>query len=613
MADYGASYRIEAIDGITPFFRRMESWQNKIGRGFNEMDNEIDENARSVDHLTDKFRGLKDSALGLPGRIARGFTAIPRALGPIGTALAGAFSIGAVTMFGNSVVRTLAEFEKYNAVLSTTLGSAEAADAVFRQIQDFASTTPFQINELTDAYVRLANQGFQPSMEAMRQMGDLAAAHGKGFIQLSEAIIDAQVNEFERLKEFGIRAQKSGDTITFTYNKVKTQVDNNAAAIRKYIVSLGNLQKNQGTMNKIAKTSGGLLSNLSDKWTMFQYRLGQANKWLLELAVNIAGKVINKLKLIAVWTEKNKIVLQGYAMQGFHFLSTVVKSVWNVMEGFIGVVINVIHWVTENKKQIIGLVGVMGKLAVILGIVRATMMAYSGVMVLITLYKGITSGAYLAAAAQWALNLAMNANPVGIIITAVGFLLPLLIGLASKFDWIKQGLFKLAKWIFKFSPFGILIDTLKYLIPGFSEWWDGFVDFVLKKINQFLDWISKKINQFASWLGLDFELNLTGKTTEKKDKEGKKKTTGTGTPADIDIGNGKEFSASPSPGKSVAQRLSGVSASGAGGEIKNITINIQNLVRQLMIETDTMDMAPSRIKDEVAKALLSAVNDVNYQ
>src|SRR5690606_41770376 len=58
----------------------------------------------------------------------------------------------------------------------------------------------------------------------------------------SEAILDAQTGEFERLKEFGIRAKDAGDSVIFTYKGVQTQVEKTSGSIREYITSLGDAQ-----------------------------------------------------------------------------------------------------------------------------------------------------------------------------------------------------------------------------------------------------------------------------------------------------------------------------------------------------------------------------------
>lgn len=142
------------------------------------------------------------------------------------------FAVDRLLAFGRAVLDITGEFQKLEAVLSNTLGSKSRARLALVEIARFAAVTPFAIQGLTSGFVKLANQGFVPVREEMRKLGDLASSTGKEFDMLVEAIIDAQTGEFERLKEFGIRASKEGDKVTFTFKDVKTQVDFTAKSIR---------------------------------------------------------------------------------------------------------------------------------------------------------------------------------------------------------------------------------------------------------------------------------------------------------------------------------------------------------------------------------------------
>lgn len=190
--------------------------------------------------------------------------------------IAGAFAADKLIDFGKEVFNVTAEFQKFEAVLTNTLGHNGAAKAALSQITDFAAKTPYAVNELTASFVKLANQGFIPTLDQMRKLGDLAASQGKSFDQLTEAIIDAQTGEFERLKEFGIRASKEGDRVTFTFKGVKKQVDFTADAMRQYILSLGDVEGVSGGMEAQSKTLGGGLSNLKDSWEQLTLAIGRA-------------------------------------------------------------------------------------------------------------------------------------------------------------------------------------------------------------------------------------------------------------------------------------------------------------------------------------------------
>lgn len=209
--------------------------------------------------------------------------------------MAGVFSIAAITTFGKAVLDVTAEFQKFNAVLTNTLGSSALANLKMREIQDFAAQTPFGVNELTGAFVKLANAGFRPTGEQMRKLGDLASSTGKSFDQLAEAILDAQTGEFERLKEFGVRAKDAGDSVIFTYKGVQTQVDKTSGSIRDYITNLGDAQGVSGSMAKISETLGGKISNLGDSWDQMLISVGSNTSGVFSSAIDVIGKTLNKI------------------------------------------------------------------------------------------------------------------------------------------------------------------------------------------------------------------------------------------------------------------------------------------------------------------------------
>ena len=193
-----------------------------------------------------------------------------------GALIAATFTVDLLIDFGKQIIETTAKFQKFEAVLTNTLGSNSEAKKALHEITDFAAKTPFQVDELTESFVKLVNQGFKPTFNQMTSLGDIAASQGKSFDQLTEAIIDAQTGEFERLKEFGIRASKEGDKVTFTFKGVKQQVDFTAESIRGYILSLGEANGISGSMAAISETLGGKISNLQDSFDQFKLALGES-------------------------------------------------------------------------------------------------------------------------------------------------------------------------------------------------------------------------------------------------------------------------------------------------------------------------------------------------
>lgn len=205
----------------------------------------------------------------------KSFSALGSGIQKAGQVLLAYFAFDKLKQIALGAVQIRSEFQRMEAVLTTALGSRSAAQVGMQMISEFAAKTPFAIQELTDSYVKLVNQGFKPTRDEMTALGDLAASTGKQFDQLAEAVIDAQVGEFERLKEFGIRARKEGDQVTFTFKGVQTQVENTEQAIQNYLISLGELESVSGSMSAISETLGGKISNLGDNIDQLGNKVGR--------------------------------------------------------------------------------------------------------------------------------------------------------------------------------------------------------------------------------------------------------------------------------------------------------------------------------------------------
>jgi len=239
-----------------------------------------------------------DGAAGV-NKINKEVGSLTTSLRNVASGFAAMIAVDKLIQIGQHVIQVRAEFEKLSAVLTNTLGSQSRAQEALRMIQDIAAKTPFSVLQLTQSYVKLVNQGFKPTNAELIKLGDLAASTGKEFDQLTEAIIDAQVGEFERLKEFGIRASKEGDKVTFTFKGVKQQVDFTEESIQKYLLSLGDLEGVSGSMAAISETLGGKISNLGDSFD----KLANLSGGVLSPALGFVIDDINNM--IAILTDEN--------------------------------------------------------------------------------------------------------------------------------------------------------------------------------------------------------------------------------------------------------------------------------------------------------------------
>ncbi len=277
----------ELRKAATSFDNLTKEEQDAIN-SMKKFNNELGNTGAKATEAGNKVKGAFDKAQG-------GIDGFIKGLGPVGPAIAGAFAATSIISFGRAVFDVTANFEKLAAVLKNTLGSGAQASIALEGIKEFAKTTPFSVQELTASFVKLANQGFTPTTNQLRKLGDLASSTGKNFDQLTEAIIDAQVGEFERLKEFGIRAQKQGDQVTFTFKGVQTQVKFTNESIREYITSLGDYNGVAGSAAAVSETLGGKVNNLGDAWDSFLNSIGTLLKPVLAGALSTTAEFMDSI------------------------------------------------------------------------------------------------------------------------------------------------------------------------------------------------------------------------------------------------------------------------------------------------------------------------------
>ncbi len=219
---------------------------------------------QEVNKARNDIDGFADRAESKLGRIDGAFAGLGKGAGLALRGLTGlAAGFLSVSQAAALAVNSTREMERLTAQLEVATGSTAAAGEAFQSLTKFAAETPFTLTQVTEAYIKLKNLGIEPTMERLAAFGNTSAAMGKDLSQFIEAVADAATGEFERLKEFGIRASKEGDKVRFTFQGVTESVEFNSDAITNYLQRIGQ-NKFGDAMAKQAATIDGKLSNLSD-------------------------------------------------------------------------------------------------------------------------------------------------------------------------------------------------------------------------------------------------------------------------------------------------------------------------------------------------------------
>ena len=162
-----------------------------------------------------------------------------------------------------------------------------------------------------------------------------------------------------------------------------------------------------------------------------------------------------------------------------------------VLGALISVIVNVVSWLSNfhGVLQIVG--GVLMVVAIAVGAVMAAMSIASTVMTVVT---AITKGW---AAAQWLLNAAMNANPIGLIVIAIAALVVALVAAYNNIGWFKDGVN--AVWTAIQTAAGAVVTWFQtVLVPWFQV--------ALAAVGAVFTWLWVNVVQ-PVWAGIQFAVS----------------------------------------------------------------------------------------------------------
>lgn len=139
----------------------------------------------------------------------------------------------------------------------------------------------------------------------------------------------------------------------------------------------------------------------------------------------------------------------------------------------------VLQWVTQNEQMV-------AKFAIGLGILAGAVFAAKGALAVFNAAQtAIRIATGLWTAAQWALNVALNANPIGLIVIAIAALVAAFVWAYNNVEWFRNGVDAAVRWIS--NAWGNLTawigDAWNSAISWISDVWNGFTGWVTDTYN----------------------------------------------------------------------------------------------------------------------------------
>ncbi|MGF7163264.1 phage tail tape-measure protein, partial [Rhodoligotrophos appendicifer] len=480
-AEFPLNIIIRAVDKLTAPLRaitarmeRLTAPARRVAAAFRAFSQ-----ASGVDRLSRSLGGVVGGFRNLGGAVANVVGRIGIALGAMGY------------LFKNQFVDTAAEFETFRTVLETIEGSSSAASKSMAWISDFAAKTPYELAQVTEAFVKLRAYGMDPTDGLLTTLGDTASAMGKPLMSAVEAIADAMTGENERLKEFGIRATKSGDKITYEYmQNGKTMTASAKASSREQILAVLSAilnPKYAGAMDKQSRTWKGMISNLSDQWARFTNMTMDAGLFdFLRKKLEGLLAAVNRMAdngSLQEWAER----LGGAFTRAFTTIADAVPRIATVVQ--------------DVAKRMQPLADMVGGWPMLLGGIAAAIVGGPILAALATLTGAVIT-----------LGAALLATPVGWVIGAVAIIAGAVFLIYRNWEKLPDfflgiwdrvaGVFKKYQWAALLVPFIGPIATIYNNWGGITGFFRGLWDGVKTIFTDSIGWIAEKID----WL-----LKLPGK------------------------------------------------------------------------------------------------------
>ncbi|WP_067582832.1 tape measure protein [Endozoicomonas ascidiicola] len=229
------------------------------------------------------------------GRLTRRFTAL----------IAAGAGLYTIKRGIESILTTGDKFERLNVQLEAIMGSMAEGERALAWIKDFTRNTPFQLEEVSEAFVRLKAFGLDPMDGTMQAIVDQASKLGGGMERLNGITLAVgqawakqklQGEEILQLVERGVPVwemlEKATGKNVQELQKLSTAGKLGRDTIALLIAEIG--KSSEGAAAKNMSLLSGYVSNLKDSWQNF---LGEiADSGALEYTKNLLGDIANKIE-----------------------------------------------------------------------------------------------------------------------------------------------------------------------------------------------------------------------------------------------------------------------------------------------------------------------------
>lgn len=468
-----------------------------------------------------------------------------------------AFSGFAILSAAQGITKFGGEAQKARVAYEVMLGSVERGNAMYDRLQEFANVTPFDNRNVDRAAQTLLQFGVagEDILPTLQMIGDVSAGDAQKLSSLTLA--------FGQMSAAGkLMGQDLLQMINAGFNPLQTiaeQTGQTMGQLRDEMAKGAISSEMVKEAFKVATGEGGKFNGMMDK--MSQTFSG---RW---------STAMGKMQLLAIAV--------------FERIEPALMSLMEVGITAIDALINNIDVLTPIFY------GLGSAIAVVAGgmlIMKAHMIGSLLVMKLVT-------------AAQWLWNLALTANPIGIVVVAIGALVGWLVYLYQTSEKTRGFLWGL--WEGFKSVFTNMRRMAFDVLGGIGEMLIGVFTFDKKKILSGFERLKGGFTEFGKKVADDFnrgfDEGVADLAADKAAKAGEKKKSFDELFGKSSTGGGGGSGAFSGSAK-VDKGLQGVS--GGGKSIRNVTFTVNKMFETFNVNSQNIQEGARDVGEMVKKEIL---------
>ncbi len=303
---------------------------------------------------------------------------------------------------GFMALNTSGKFEQLKTDFEVMLGSADKANKLFNQVKEFSASTPFQMPGLANNAKKLLAFGIEQEnvISILNKLGDTAGGNS----QKMETLVDA----YGKISASGKASMEDINRVTDAgvpiLKVLAKQLDTTVLNLREKMIPAGEVTR---------EVFDEAFTSMTSKGGMFYQGMKKQSKTLFGLFSTFKDNAIQALGTL------------GDTMAKTFNLKDKLKGAIEFMKKLNGF-IEKHPQLTKMFVVFTSLLAITGPLIIGLGVLTASLSSIIAFtprfIIFIQLMKKWQIATKLLTAAQWLLNVALNANPIGLIVTGIAAL-----------------------------------------------------------------------------------------------------------------------------------------------------------------------------------------------